>query len=406
MSSNDDNPPTKQDQVRDLLGPPLTPEQREEKRKQLAQRQKEARAGADLSTLLAQQPPSSTETTVDPATVKPTEVTAVNSAVNSASDLPLRETLLKSAVSFLSSPNVRSADRGKKLAFLQKKGLNQREIQEAFKRVGESQPDASAIEAAKAFPQPSTPSSSLPPVPSRNNQPPQIVYVQAPPPPTVPLDKIVTMAVIIAVGAVTATTGLVALVKRLVTPTFQAYFAHRRATYVHRRELLERLSAKLKEFNRVPAPTKVTVTNEQEEEESTIAESTETESAYTKIGDIQSKTAVNLSKLSILVATVAATQKDNPLRVALTSLVSYLTQSTYSYSYSYLNSSNAGSGVSGVDAEAKEVQDIKSEIRSLKGLLLNRRNFPSAGNIQPSRSMPTVPTYHKKAAEVDDKAGK
>lgn len=173
---------------------------------------------------------------------------------------------------------------------------------------------------------------------------------------------------------------------------------------MHRRELLERLGAKLKEFNRIPAPTKVTVTDEQEEEESTIAESTETEFAYTKIADIQNKTAINLSKLSTLVATVAATQNDNPLRVALTSLVSYLTQSTYSYSYSYLNSSNAGSGVSGVDAEAKEVQDIKSEIRSLKGLLLNRRNFPSAGNIQPSRSMPTVPTYHKKAAEVE--AGK
>jgi hypothetical protein len=159
----------------------------------------------------------------------------------------------------------------------------------------------------------------------------------------------------------------------------------------------------LKEFNRVAAPTKVTITDE-EEEESTIAESTETEFAYTKIGDIQKKTAVDISKLSTLVATVAATQKDNPLRVALTSLVSYLTQSTYSYSYSYLNSSNAGSGANGVDAEAKEVQDIKSEIRSLKGLLLNRRNFPSAGNIQPSRSMPNVPTYHKKATEADDKA--
>ncbi|KAI8583388.1 hypothetical protein K450DRAFT_223386 [Umbelopsis ramanniana AG] len=117
--------------------------------------------------------------------------------------------------------------------------------------------------------------------------------------------------------------------------------------------------------------------------------------------------AKDISRLSTLVATLAATQGDNPLRVALTSLISYLTQSTYSYSYSYLNSSNSGSGVPGVDTEAKEVQDIKSEIRSLKGFLLNRRNFPSAAHIQPSRSMPSVPTYHKKpATELEDKAGK
>lgn len=188
-------------------------------------------------------------------------------------------------------------------------------------------------------------------------------------------------------------------------PTFQAYFEHRRKTYEHRRALLERLNTKLKQFNKVPKPTKVTITDG--EEETTLAESEEEEYVYTKIGDAQQKMAKDISRLSTLVATLAATQGDNPLRVALTSLISYLTQTTYSYSYSYLNSTNAGSGVPGVDTEAKEVQNIKSEIRSLKGLLLNRRNFPSAAHIQPSRSMPSVPTYHKKpAAELEDKAGK
>jgi hypothetical protein len=142
MSDNDDNQPPKQDQVRDLLGPALTPEQREEKRKALVQRQKDARAGADLSTLLAQQPPSSPESSAVPgATKAPVPVVEAKPS----DDLPLREDLIKPAVSFLSSPNVRSADRAKKLAFLQKKGLNQREIQEAFQRVGETKPDAAAI---------------------------------------------------------------------------------------------------------------------------------------------------------------------------------------------------------------------------------------------------------------------
>ena len=151
MSANDDNQPPKPDQVRDLLGPPLTPEQREEKRKALTQRQREARAGTDLSSLLSDQPPPSPEAPIAPvstATDSPAgSEKAVAASVKTpvATELPVREDLLKPAVSFLSSPNVRSADRGKKLAFLQSKGLNQREIQEAFNRVGEVQPDAAAI---------------------------------------------------------------------------------------------------------------------------------------------------------------------------------------------------------------------------------------------------------------------
>jgi hypothetical protein len=183
--------------------------------------------------------------------------------------------------------------------------------------------------------------------------------------------------------------------QRLVDPTFQAYFEHRRKTYQHRRELLERLNSKLKQFNKVPQPNKVTIMDGEEETE--IVDFPEEEFVYTKIGETQKKLAKDVSRLSTLVTTLAATQGDNPLRVALTSLISYLSQSTYSYSYNYLNSSNTGSGVPGVDTEAKEVQDIKSEIRSLKGLLLNRRNFPSAAHIQPSRSTPNVPTYQKES---------
>lgn len=180
------------------------------------------------------------------------------------------------------------------------------------------------------------------------------------------------------------------------TPTFNAYFEHRRATYVHRRALLEHLNTKLKEFNKVPQPTKVTISND--DKETTIAESNEEELIYTKIGEMQKKTAASVNRLSTLVATLAATQGEGALRSSLTSLMSYLTQTTYSYSYSYLNQGNtAGNGIAGVETEAKEVQDIKSEIRSLKGLLLNRRNFPSAGSIQASRSTPSVPTYHKQA---------
>jgi hypothetical protein len=47
----------------------------------------------------------------------------------------MKEDLIKSAVSFLSSANVQTADRDKKVAFLKNKGLDDQEIEEAFKRV-------------------------------------------------------------------------------------------------------------------------------------------------------------------------------------------------------------------------------------------------------------------------------
>ena len=43
--------------------------------------------------------------------------------------------MIKSAVSFLSSTNIQTANRDKKIEFLKKKGLSDQEIGEAFKRV-------------------------------------------------------------------------------------------------------------------------------------------------------------------------------------------------------------------------------------------------------------------------------
>jgi SOS response regulatory protein OraA/RecX len=48
----------------------------------------------------------------------------------------MREDLLQSAVSFLSSAQVQTAAKEKKVQFLKNKGLNDQEIEEAFKRVG------------------------------------------------------------------------------------------------------------------------------------------------------------------------------------------------------------------------------------------------------------------------------
>jgi hypothetical protein len=72
---------------------------------------------------------TSTSTSTTPAPAVPTTTSTAPS---------IREDMIKPAVSFLSSPNVRSADKAKKIAFLQNKGMNQAEIDEAFKRAGDS----------------------------------------------------------------------------------------------------------------------------------------------------------------------------------------------------------------------------------------------------------------------------
>jgi hypothetical protein len=78
-------------------------------------------------------PPTAPTTTTTAAPTTPSTTSTGTSSEN-----PIREDMVKSAVSFLSAPNVRSADKAKKIAFLRNKGLNQSEIDEAFKRAGDS----------------------------------------------------------------------------------------------------------------------------------------------------------------------------------------------------------------------------------------------------------------------------
>lgn len=56
----------------------------------------------------------------------------------------MREDLVKSAVSFLSSEKVKTADKEKKVQFLKQKGLNEEEINEAFNRVESTATESSA----------------------------------------------------------------------------------------------------------------------------------------------------------------------------------------------------------------------------------------------------------------------
>lgn len=81
-------------------------------------------------------PPAAAHSSPSPSPPAPSEKTS-SPPSNPSDATTLRQDLVQSAISFLSSPSVQAADTAKKVAFLQKKGLNQAEIEEAFKKAGQ-----------------------------------------------------------------------------------------------------------------------------------------------------------------------------------------------------------------------------------------------------------------------------
>lgn len=82
----------------------------------------------------------------------------------------MREDLIKSAVSFLSDPKVQSAPLAKKVSFLESKGMNSEEIEEAMSRVSGKAPSTPAAQTAvTAYPsqQPGAVVADAPPIPPR-----------------------------------------------------------------------------------------------------------------------------------------------------------------------------------------------------------------------------------------------
>jgi hypothetical protein len=122
----------------------------------------------------------------------------------------MREELIKSAESFLSSANVQSADKEKKIQFLKKKGLDDEEIEEAFKRVG----DNSTINTTTTTTAPVNNSTySTPPLPPRPSNITQIVYYPPASIPRMTTKQLLKYVLFIAFGAFGMTVALTTIIK-------------------------------------------------------------------------------------------------------------------------------------------------------------------------------------------------
>ncbi|OBZ87148.1 Peroxisomal membrane protein PEX14 [Choanephora cucurbitarum] len=258
-----------------------------------------------------------------------------------------RQDLIKSAVSFLSSPNVQSADKEKKIAFLQKKGLTQAEIDEAFKQTNTNE---------------TKPTPSLPVLPSRTHYPqytpPQIVYYPQPAN-TLPAEKVFAIAVIAGMSAFGLTASILGILRRLILPIFNRIAAYQRTRYQQRKEIADKLSKALRSFD-----------TENDDLDALIDQGDE---KTTCDALVKHQHQLQL-KLDQLIQTAKGSLQQHlydPIRTPLTDLKSTLMSldphygsTTYSGYYTRQTPSNP------------VVSGLKSDIRSLKAVLLNRRNFP------------------------------
>ncbi|KAI9485292.1 MAG: peroxisomal membrane anchor protein conserved region-domain-containing protein [Benjaminiella poitrasii] len=344
-----------------------------------------------LNNLLANQPPTSsppdskattssssnspvTSSTVEPTNEGPitaaapatiTTTTTTTPAVQSSS---LREDMIKQAVSFLSSPNVRSADKAKKIAFLEKKGLNQTEIDESFKRVGDQAVTNASPSAVNSNVQVTTPV-----IPVRNYTPPttQILYYSPPSQPSLPAEKVFALAVILGMGAVGLTAGVVGILRRFISPIFNRIAEYQRTRYNQHKEIADRLLKSLKDYHSQNDDLDALIDQGEEKTVMDAVVKHETE-LIDKLNKL-----IEISRAHLSTALKTNTYGDfrseiMDFRNTLATSASYSSadQNYYSSSASYLRNNTYSS-------DSPAVAGLKSDIRSLKAVLLNRRNFPT-----------------------------
>ncbi|KAG0082804.1 hypothetical protein BGZ93_007108 [Podila epicladia] len=444
---------TSVDPVHQLLqssnnGQPMTAEQRNDRREALLKRQKEAREKAQQISQAAKAnaiaPSSSSAPASTPAPSPSTPpvttaalVTPVAPVAPVVSDAPVRENMVQQAVSFLSSPSVQSADEAKKTQFLEKKGLTLKEIELARSRVAGGASGSSELPPTVSTPAPVAPTNynnAPPPVPPRTYTPtqaypPQQVAYYPPPQQVAPVDpkafqKKLVLALLIS-GGVTALTSVI--VQKLIYPMVRGITGARRSLVGSQTELLAKLKERLTSYkdyllglnlgsnHRRPTikqlkdvdekkDTKTTVEDEDDDlKKSSKATTTITTTTTTTVPTYQStiKQLDNFSKTLEDRAKEMSFEQLKATRAMTQDLAEYITKETYALTtsiayptsryYGYNASGAASSGKGGLNDPTTPESALKSEIRSLKGLLLNWRNFPTAATATSAPGSPSMP---------------
>ncbi|KAG0343926.1 hypothetical protein BG004_004892 [Podila humilis] len=385
-----------------------------------------------------------------PVAVAPSSPTSTTIAA--VSDAPVRENMVQQAMSFLSSPSVQSADEAKKTQFLEKKGLTLKEIELARSRVasGASGSPALAGPASASAPAPALVASAAatnystvapPPVPPRTYAPVQgypqqqvapMYYPAQHQQQVAPVDpkafqKKLMVALLLS-GGVTVITSLI--VQKLVYPMVRGITGARRSLIGSQTELLAKLKERLSSYKdfllglnvgsnhrrntTTTTVQKVADSDDKKDKKTTVedddddlkkAKKTTTTTTTTITTANAQSTIKQLDAFSKILEDRAKEMSFEELKAtramaqdlaeyitketyALTTSIAYPTSRYYGYNTSAASQGGAGAGKGVADPTTPE-SALKSEIRSLKGLLLNWRNFPTAATATGTSAPPS-----------------
>ncbi|KNC97044.1 uncharacterized protein SPPG_07442 [Spizellomyces punctatus DAOM BR117] len=372
----------------------LTPEQRSKIKQQLLERQRAAQQESKPK----ERNPTATSSSTSGNHPSPSSVAKTNVSSHIQTNQAPRQDMIAQAVSFLQSPNVRSSPQERKVAFLKQKGLTEEEIQLATSRAGTSQPQP-----VSNISQPALPTNAFPPssgyVPSPatsvptsgqglpTNRPFQVQSI-----PTTSrkeMWKNVLLALILSGGALSA---LVAFIRHYHIPSmmrfkvlYDSYLQKQRAMvadFVQKVASLGHMFAHQPEASQPIGQQVKTISSvfraSFESTDASLLRVTKELDLLNRRGHSQVEDSEGKGQENGPLALRDLRQSVDELS-HLVSQETYFNPSMYAL-YSTFSKPDAFAA-KGSDATAewgKKVSEVKSEIRTLKGMLLSRRNFPTA----------------------------
>ncbi|KAK8247582.1 peroxisomal membrane anchor protein conserved region-domain-containing protein [Phyllosticta capitalensis] len=323
--------------------------------------------------------------------------------------------LLEHAKAFLKDATIRDAPAERKRQFLQSKGVNDEDINALL---GDSKKQDAPVATQEAVP--ATKQAQPSPLPSRRDVPPIVTYPEfltqpTSPPPLITASRIFNVATALAgFGAVTYGVS-----NYLVKPMTEALTDARRDFASNTQENIDKLNAKLESMvSTIPTGPKKASADAEKDYSDIESASDPTELYHRDIGvqtspslsrrashsseSSQSSTELptsqrqegNVEKLSRFVQDFNGLMESNikseeSVATQLGELRSYLTEMAYSSPY-YGGDMYSNRFGSSKRSEDDAIEAFKADIRSVKGVFLSARNFPSS-----PQTIPGLPPWQR-----------
>ncbi|CAG8545635.1 14542_t:CDS:2 [Dentiscutata erythropus] len=276
-----------------------------------------------------------------------------------------REILLSHAVKFLSDSSILEADDEKKIQFLLGKGLTRKEIDIAKER------------ATRMLPTPIPPA-----VPPRT-------YAQPMPVSRTPLWKQLAFVLLIT-GTFSA--FMIAVIKKFLGPMVTSIIFAKQQLYSHQLSLFRKFNEALLSFVSLLRTPRVPPHDDSDSDEElpTPTDQDEISTPPSLLAPLSTDLTTLSERLNTYQQNLEKNNDLSDLKLSVNTLTAYLTENTYPYK-NWTNSERGDSAVA----------KIKEEIRGLKGLLINRRNFPKIPATPTTYSSTSKPPTEPQIQEIE-----